>query len=581
MGLFLNEYEIINSSISQQGGFARVYKVRHSTLGYIRAIRVLNQSIPDENDIIYKKFLEECKLLLRLGNGGHPNIVRIAQPRLLQNHALVEMEYIEGEDLNDYILTTCKKFVPINEIMNFTQNISSAMAYCHFDIFKFCINKDIDTCVQDDDDGKMLITPECERNLVDKYKVIHNDIHSKNIIRKYDGAYILLDFGLAIKSDSVVKSSARKGGVDEYKAPEKFDDDGIINEQTDIYSFGVLMYEMLTGSVPFPLMNTNSQSQVFELKNKHEKTPPPPIEPQRKLAFEQNNPNKIWKKDYPDWLEQMILKCLEKKPQDRYANAKVLHNFVVKQLDTKNSEKEELEKLHKKVKELQNNKIQIEGVIEDLENRILINTDAKKAKDLEDLQQCIELQIEEINKLKDKIYFYELENEPNKTPKNNKNIIFIIGVFAVVAFIAILIWQFPGNNSGSKSPNATTSAQEVNQVTDKEYELYGEKFTYTGQILNGKPHGWGKAIYNDGMYKGTFSEGYRSGKGKRTYSDGEYYEGDYNENELQGFGKYKYSDGSYYEGQFLLSKITGMGTVYDATGKISQQGRFIDSKFVQ
>jgi len=83
------------------------------------------------------------------------------------------------------------------------------------------------------------------------------------------------------------------------------------------------------------------------------------------------------------------------------------------------------------------------------------------------------------------------------------------------------------------------------------------------------------------MYKGTFSEGYRSGKGKRTYSDGEYYEGDYNENELQGFGKYKYSDGSYYEGQFLLSKITGMGTVYDATGKISQQGRFIDSKFVQ
>ena len=75
--LFLNEYIVLSSSTSHEGGYATVFKVKHKQLGYVRAIRVLKETILSENDIKYQKFLEECKLLLRLGNGGHPNIVRI------------------------------------------------------------------------------------------------------------------------------------------------------------------------------------------------------------------------------------------------------------------------------------------------------------------------------------------------------------------------------------------------------------------------------------------------------------------------------------------------------------------------
>ena len=97
MANFLKEYTLLGELGS--GGFAKVYKVRHNELGYIRAIRVLNEPVADENSRAYQKFLRECRVLLRLGNGNHKNIVHIYQPRLLENHALVEMDYIDGMDL--------------------------------------------------------------------------------------------------------------------------------------------------------------------------------------------------------------------------------------------------------------------------------------------------------------------------------------------------------------------------------------------------------------------------------------------------------------------------------------------------
>ncbi|MDR0836317.1 MAG: protein kinase [Tannerella sp.] len=326
---FLNEYEILSSSTSHEGAFATVYKVRHKQLGYIRAIRVLRETIVDEHDEKYRKFLAECQLLLRLGNGGHPNIVRIAQPRLLQGHALVEMEYVYGKDLNDYIIEK-NHFIPIDEVLRLVLEISSALAYCHEGIYEFCMDREQDDLQDDPEDGsKVLLDAPTKQRLIDKYKVIHNDIHSKNIIRKYDGSFILLDFGLSIQNGTVVKSSTRKGGVAEYKAPEKWENEGLISEQTDIYSFGILMYEMLTGRVPF-LYNENisSTKAEYELMQQHENATPPPIEPLRRAAFEKANSDINYEKDYPDWLEALIMKCLEKQPENRYQNAQQLFDVV-------------------------------------------------------------------------------------------------------------------------------------------------------------------------------------------------------------------------------------------------------------
>ncbi|MDR0893818.1 MAG: protein kinase [Prevotellaceae bacterium] len=358
--IIYKDYEKLN--MLGEGSFATVFMVKHHKLGYIRAIRVLNRYVDSEHSDIYKKFLEECIVLLRLGNGGHPNIVRIYQPMLKEHKALVEMDYVKGKDVFHYIKEQ-HHFVPAHEVVRFVQDMSSALAYCHVDIYEYCMDREEDHLQDDPDDGsKVLIDDVTRKQLIEKYQVIHNDIHAGNIIRKDDGSYILLDFGLAIQENKgVIRSSKRKGGVPEYKAPEKWEDDGAITTQSDIYSLGILMYEMLTGDVPFTVMS-KSDAAIFELMEKHRTATPPPIEPLRRAAFEATHPGETYKKDYPDWLEAVIRKCLAKKPQNRFADGRALCDEVtirIKQaassaisLDTFNQEVLKNRELQRKITEL-------------------------------------------------------------------------------------------------------------------------------------------------------------------------------------------------------------------------------------
>ena len=326
---FLEEYTLLDEL--GQGGFATVYKVRHNTLGYVRAIRVLNAIIAKgESDATYQKFLEECRLLLRLGNGNHPHIVHIYQPLLKEQRAIVEMDYVDGQDIIHY-LNSQSSFVEIEDVMNLLMNIGSALAYCHHDIYKFCMDREEDNLKDDPQDGsKLLIDDATRKRLLQKYRVIHNDIHSGNIIRREDGTFVLLDFGLAIEGDSVVRSSRRKNGAPEFKAPEKWDNDALLSTQSDIYSFGVVLYEFLAGRVPFPLDKNNSNLVEAEylLGKAHKETAPEPIFELRKAAFERTHPGETYVKDYPDWLEQLIMKCLEKPLDKRFADGRELFDFV-------------------------------------------------------------------------------------------------------------------------------------------------------------------------------------------------------------------------------------------------------------
>lgn len=269
-----------------RGSFAAVYKVRHNKLGYVRAIKVSNEQIESENDKAYQSFLNECRLLLQIGNGSHPNIVHIYQPRLMDGQVLVEMDYIDGVPLTDYIRE--HKFVEMNEFWQFADQILSAVGYCHADLYKFLMSPDQDNLESDPDDGsKYLITPEKERQLQAKYCVNHNDLHSHNIMRRnYDGSYILLDFGLAIQSEQCVKSSSRGAGAHEYSSPEKLSGEPI-TACSDVYSLGILMYEMLAGRVPFVLANSGSIAEVSRLLDRHLHETPAPIEPLRKAALKQ------------------------------------------------------------------------------------------------------------------------------------------------------------------------------------------------------------------------------------------------------------------------------------------------------
>ena len=325
---FLQEYTMLDEL--GKGGFATVYKVRHNELGYIRAVRVLNETIVDTSSTTYQKFLHECKVLLRLGNGSHPNIVHIYQPRLLENKALVEMDYVDGQDISHY-LNTEDNYVATAEVIRMATQISSALAYCHEDIYSFCMDRDLDNLQDDPNDGsKVLVDEEAREKLITKYRVIHNDIHSGNIMRRKDGNYVLLDFGLSIDGDEVrISSRRKKNGAPEFKPPEKWDDDTILSEQSDIYSFGIVLYQYLAGRVPFLYNKAVSDYKAdAELAKAHQEAPPPPIGILRKEYFENKYKGWEYKKDYPDWLENMILKCLHKNPSERFKNGQELYQYI-------------------------------------------------------------------------------------------------------------------------------------------------------------------------------------------------------------------------------------------------------------
>lgn len=313
------------------GAFATVYKVKHNKLGYVRAVRVLDKTISQgENDPVWIKFLAECKTLLRLGNGNNPHIVHVYQPLLREGKAFVEMDYVDGMNLHQY-LDSNNGYIEVDDVLQLARAMGNALSYCHHDIFRACMSRDEDDLQDDPDDGRRVLLDDATvARLVKKYRVIHNDLHSGNIMRREDGSFVLLDFGLSIQDGDVLRSSRRRGGAPEYKAPEKWDNEASLTTQSDVFSLGVILYEMLTGHTPFKY-NTrepNSAKAEYELSIAIKTAPVPSIIEARRHTYEATHPGKVYHRDYPQWIEDLILKCLEKNPKDRFACGHDLNAFI-------------------------------------------------------------------------------------------------------------------------------------------------------------------------------------------------------------------------------------------------------------
>ncbi len=210
----LNNITYNSISLLGQGGMAKVYLAEHKSLGHKVAIKVLNKEFY-YNENIRKRFLAEARNLARM---NHPNIVRVTDLIEENDSAAFVMEYIEGRTLRDYLEEKGK--LADDEIKDLFGQMLEAVGYVH-------------------DHG-----------------LIHRDIKPSNFMLDGRGNIKLLDFGIAKAADATSADYTQTGtgvqmGTPMYMSPEQITETKKVTTQSDIYSLGVLLWEMVTGSKPY------------------------------------------------------------------------------------------------------------------------------------------------------------------------------------------------------------------------------------------------------------------------------------------------------------------------------------------
>ena len=257
-GQTLDQYELVD--IIAHSGMATIFRARDSTNGHIVALKVPH--LQYESDIVFhERFVREEKIGQRL---DHPGVIKVFTPQH-KGRMYIAMEYVEGEQLSDRIRS--EKRLPIATALDLALQIADVLVYLH------------------------------ENN------VVHRDLKPENIMILPDGKVKLMDFGIAM--DTTARKVTWAGlsttmGTPDYMAPEQVK--GLRGDaRTDIYSLGVILYEMLTGEVPFPSDNVYA---AMRAKAREDPTPP------RRLRH-----------DISPELEEIILRALERNPQDRFESA--------------------------------------------------------------------------------------------------------------------------------------------------------------------------------------------------------------------------------------------------------------------
>ncbi|NBD36808.1 MAG: protein kinase, partial [Chloroflexi bacterium] len=247
-----------------QGGMAEVYKGRQPALRRMVAIKLLGRSLQADASLT-ERFQREAQAVAAL---RHPNIVQVHDFGIFENGHYLVMEYIEGHDLRQAMDDRFEKGGTFSEdeILPLLTQVADALDYAH--------NKGI----------------------------IHRDIKPGNILVTSEGQAILSDFGLVMFQNRVSQiTQGHTFGTPEYIAPEQAMDSRAALPQSDIYALGGILYEMVTGRLPF---EADTPINLALMHINEEVVPPRTYNPA-----------------LPQAVEEVIMHALAKEPERRYATA--------------------------------------------------------------------------------------------------------------------------------------------------------------------------------------------------------------------------------------------------------------------
>ncbi len=259
-------YEIIE--IVGEGGMSTVYKTRDRLLDRIVAVKILKEEFSKDKGFI-EKFKTEALSAARI---SHPNIVNIYDVGMEGDVHYIVMEYVDGQTLKDIIRQEAP--LPVDKAVNIAVMICDGVHHAH------------------------------------EKGIIHRDIKPHNILITEQGMVKVADFGIAraVSAGTITYGNNIVGSV-HYFSPEQARGE-VINRTTDIYSIGCILYEMLTGQVPF---DADSPITVA-LKHIHDEIPSP----------------RLLNPDIPVNLEGIIHKAMAKLPAQRFSTAQEMRNALLK-----------------------------------------------------------------------------------------------------------------------------------------------------------------------------------------------------------------------------------------------------------
>ncbi|HXR40017.1 MAG TPA: protein kinase [Terracidiphilus sp.] len=259
----VGDYEVV--ALIGAGGMGRVYKVRSIISNRDEAMKVLLPDLTSEPDLA-ARFMVEIRTLAGL---EHPNIAQLRTAFQFQNQLVMIMEFVEGATLEKL---ASESALPVDRVLDYATQVLAALSFAH------------------------------------SHGVIHRDIKPANIMITTHGQVKLMDFGIAKNADEMhlTRPGMTIGSV-YYMSPEQVRG-GTVDSRSDLYSFGITLYESLTGRKPF-----QADTSFSVLNAQLNEAPVPPIEVNTGLSPELNS---------------IVLRALAKSPADRFQTAQEFHDAL-------------------------------------------------------------------------------------------------------------------------------------------------------------------------------------------------------------------------------------------------------------